>query len=111
MTMQRVAAVMAALATATLVAGCGGHGDREQVQFDAGAGQFNVLSRGDALPDGHPPVGGNYRALPEGHPPVAGYGDGLPPGHPVCPAGRQRLERGAEDGAGGFDGGPQLIST
>jgi hypothetical protein len=97
MTMQRVAAVLAALATATLVAGCGGHGDREQARFDAGAGQFNVLSRGDSLPDGHPPV--------------AGHGDGLPPGHPVCPAGRQQLERGAGDGAGGMDGGPQLIST
>ena len=81
--MQRVAAVLAAMATATLVAGCGGHGDREQVRFDAGAGQFNVPSRSD----------------------------GLPPGHPVCPAGRQQLERGADDGAGGFDGGPQLIST
>ena len=108
--MQRVAAVLAVLATATLVAGCGGHGDREQVRLDAGAGQFNVLSRGDALPEGHPPVGGYHRALPEGHPPVAGDGDGLPPGHPVCPAGRHPLERGTEDGAGGDGGGPQVIS-
>lgn len=109
--MRRVAAVLAALATATFVAGCGGHGDRDRVWTDAGAGQFNVLTRGNALPEGHPPVGGYRRALPEGHPPVAGYGHGLPPGHPVCPAGRQPLEQGAEGGAGGYDGGPRLIST
>jgi len=109
--MQRVAAVLAALATATLAAGCGGHGSQERVRIDAGTGQFNVLTRGDALPEGHPPLGGYSRALPEGHPPVAGYGHGLPPGHPVCPAGRQQLEQGAGDGAGGHDAGPQLIST
>ena len=109
--MQRVATVLVALAMATVVAGCSGHGDRDQVRVDAGAVQFNVLTRGDALPEGHPPVGGHHRALPEGHPPVAGYGHGLPSGHPVCPAGRQQLERGAGDGAGGYDTGPQLIST
>ena len=109
--MQRVAAVLAALAMATVVAGCGGHDDRDQQRIDSGAGQFNMLTRGDALPEGHPPVGGYHRALPEGHPPVAGYGSGLPPGHPVCPAGRQQLERGTEDGAGAVDAGPQLIST
>jgi hypothetical protein len=111
MTMQRLAAVLAALATATLVAGCGGHGDRDQVWIDANAGQFNVMTRGDALPEGHPPVGGYHRSLPEGHPPVAGYGDGLPPGHPVCPAGRQQLEPGGGNSAGSDDPGPQLIST
>lgn len=109
--MQRIATMLAVLAAATLAAGCGGHRSQEQVRLDAGAGQFNVLSRGDALPEGHPPVGGHYRALPEGHPPVAGYGNGLPPGHPVCPAGQQLLERGDGDGAGGYDDGPQLIST
>lgn len=109
--MWRIATVLAALATATLVAGCGGHGDHERVQFDAGAGRFNVLTRGDALPEGHPPVGGYQRALPEGHPPVPGYGQGLPPGHPVCPAGRQQLERGESDGTGIHDAGPQIIST
>ena len=108
--MQRVAAVLAVLATAAAVAGCGGHGNQAQVRFDPGAGQFNVLSRGGALPEGHPPVGGYHRALPEGHPPVAGYGNGLPPGHPVCPAGQQ-LERGDGDGAGGNDAGANLIST
>ena len=109
--MQRVAAMLAALAMATVVAGCSGHGDRDQVRVDAGSAQFNMLTRGDALPEGHPPVGGYHRALPEGHPPVAGFGSGLPPGHPVCPAGRQQLERGTEDGAGAVDAGPQLIST
>lgn len=109
--MRRFATVLAALATATLVAGCGGHGDHERVRFEAGAGQFNVLTRGDALPEGHPPVGGYHRALPEGHPPVPGYGHGLPPGHPVCPAGQQQLERGEGDGAGGYGTGPQIIST
>jgi hypothetical protein len=42
---------------------------------------------------------------------VPGHGHGLPPAHPVCPAGRQQLERGAGDGAGGRDAGPRLIST
>lgn len=109
--MQRVATVLAALATATLVAGCGGHGDQDRVQSDSSVGQFNVLTRGDALPEGHPPVGRHHPALPEGHPPVAGFGHGLPPGHPVCPAGRQELERGTEDGTGEVGAGPQLIST
>ena len=109
--MQRVAAVLAALAMATVVAGCGGHDDRDHVRIDAGAGQLNMLTRGDALPEGHPPVGGYHRALPEGHPPVAGYGHGLPSGHPVCPAGRQQLERGGEGGAGSENDGPRLIST
>jgi hypothetical protein len=111
MTMQRVTAVLAALTLATVVAGCGGLGEKEHVRLDAGAGQFNVLTRGDALPEGHPPVGGYHRALPEGHPPVAGYGNGLPPGHPVCPAGRQLLEPGGGNGAVGRDSGPRLIST
>ena len=109
--MRRIVTVLAAFATATLLAGCGGQGDHERVGLEAGAGQFNVLTRGDALPEGHPPVGGYHHALPEGHPPVAGYGNGLPPGHPVCPAGRQQLERGVEDGAGSYGTGPQLIST
>ena len=109
--MQRVTAVLAGLAMTTVLAGCGSQVDQQQVRFDAAAGQFNVLTRGDVLPEGHPPVGGYHRALPEGHPPVAGYGGGLPPGHPVCPAGRQQLERGAGDGEGGYDAGPQLIST
>lgn len=108
--MQRVTAVLAALAMATTVAGCSRLGDQGQVRLEAGAAQFNVLTRGGVLPEGHPPVGGYQRALPEGHPPVAGYGRGLPPGHPVCPAGRQQLERGAGEGAGGYDAGPQLIS-
>jgi hypothetical protein len=111
MNMRRVAAVLAVLATAAAVVGCGGDANQEQARFDPGAGQFNVLSRGDALPEGHPPLGGSHRALPEGHPPVAGYGDGLPPGHPVCPAGQQQLEQGDGEGAGGYDAGPQLIST
>lgn len=108
--MQRVAAVLAVLATA-VIAGCSGHGDRGRSQFEAGGGQLNVLTLGDALPEGHPPVGGYHRALPEGHPPVTGYGSGLPPGHPVCPAGQQQLERGDEDDAGAYDSGPQVIST
>lgn len=95
--MQRVATVLAALAMATVVAGCGRVGDPGQARLDAGVGQFNVLTRGEALP--------------EGHPPVAGFGHGLPQGHPVCPAGRQQLERGAGDGARSEDAGPQLIST
>ena len=95
--MQRVAAMLAALATATAVAGCGGHDDRNHARIDTGAGQLNVLTRGDALP--------------EGHPPVTGYGHGLPTGHPVCPAGRQQLERAGEGGAGSDGDGPQLIST
>ena len=109
--MQRIAAVLAALATATVVVGCGSHGDRDQVQLDTGVGQFNVLTRAEALPEGHPPVGRYHRALPEGHPPVAGYSHGLPPEHPVCPAGRQQLERGLENGGSRYDAGPQLIST
>lgn len=109
--MRRIASVLAALATATWVAGCGGHGDHERVGLDADASQFNVLTRGDALPEGHPPVDGYHRALPEGHPPVPGFGHGLPPGHPVCPAGQQQLERGEGDGAVSVDAGPQLIST
>ena len=81
MTMWRLAIVLLALTTATVVA---------------------------ALPEGHPPVDKHHRALPDGHPPVSGYGHGLPPGHPVCPAGRQMLERGTQDGV---DAGPRLIST
>jgi len=111
MTMRRVSTVVLALATATVIVGCGSHGDRDRVQSDAGVGQFNVLTRADALPEGHPPVGRHHRALPEGHPPVAGYGSGLPPGHPVCPAGRQQLERGVDDGASGYEAAPQFIST
>jgi len=107
---QRVAAVLAVLATAAVVVGCGGHGDRGRLQFETGVAQSNVLTLGDALPEGHPPVGQYHPALPEGHPPVASYGHGLPPGHPVCPAGRHPLERGTEDGAGGDGGGPQVIS-
>jgi len=109
--MRRVATVLAALATATVVVGCGSHGDRNRVQLDAGSGQLKVLTRAEALPEGHPPVGRYHRALPEGHPPVAGDGHGLPPGHPVCPAGRQQLEQGAVGGAGSYDDGPQFIST
>ena len=94
--MQRIAAMLAALAMSTVVAGCGGHEDRNHAGIDAGAGQLNMLTRGDALPQGHPPV--------------AGYGHGLPSGHPVCPAGRQQLERAGEGGAGSADDGPRLIS-
>jgi len=101
----------AALAMVALVAGCGGHGDRDPVRTSVGAGQFNVLTLGDALPEGHPPVGGYPRALPEGHPPVAGDGNGLPPDHPVCPAGRRQLEQGGAGGFDGYDGSPPLIST
>jgi len=79
--MRRLAIVLLVLTTATVVA---------------------------ALPEGHPPVDQHHRALPDGHPPVSGYGHGLPPDHPVCPAGRQMLERGTQDGG---DPGPQLIST
>jgi len=108
--MQRRAAVLVALVAATAVVGCGTHGDRDQVRLDPGSGEFNLLTRADALPEGHPPIDGYYRALPDGHPPVAGYGHGLPPGHPVCPAGRQQLERGMENGGASPDAGPQLIS-
>lgn len=108
--MQRSAAVLMALVTATAIVGCGVHGDRDQTRLDPGVGQFNLLTRADALPEGHPPIDGYYRALPDGHPPVAGHGYGLPPGHPVCPAGRQQLERGLEDDGSGHDAGPQLIS-
>lgn len=79
--MRRIATVLLALTAATVVA---------------------------ALPEGHPPIDEHHRALPDGHPPVTGYVPGLPPGHPVCPAGRQMLEQGAQDGV---DAGPQLIST
>lgn len=95
--MQRVVTVLVALGAATVVVGCGGHENRDRVQFSPGAGQLEVVTRGDALP--------------EGHPPVPGYSQGLPHGHPVCPAGRQQLERGMEDGRGSDDAGPKLIST
>ena len=108
--MQRVTTGLLALATATMLVGCGGHGDRERVQLATSAEQFNVPARAGALPEGHPPVGWHYRALPDGHPPVAGYGHGLPQGHPVCPAGRNLLERGPGDGQREGAAGPQLIS-
>jgi hypothetical protein len=95
--MQRVVTVLVALGAATVVAGCGGHENRDRVQFSTGAGQLGVFTRGDALP--------------EGHPPVPGYSPGLPQGHPVCPAGRQQLERGMEDSRASDAAGPELIST
>lgn len=109
--MWRSAAVLSVLASAALVAGCGGDAGRDRVQFGTNVVEFGVLSGGSTLPEGHPPIGQYHPALPEGHPPVAGFGDGLPPGHPVCPAGRQQLERGAGDGAGEYEAGPQFIST
>lgn len=108
--MPQIAMVLGALATATLVAACGGHAGHEHLRFDAGVGQFNVMTRGYALPEGHPPVGGHHRALPQGHPPLPGFGDGLPPGHPVCPAGRQQLERNGEKVPGDNGAGPRVIS-
>ena len=108
--MQRFAIALLAVAAAGAVAGCGIHGDRDRQQSTAGNLQLNLLTRADALPEGHPPVDGYHRALPEGHPPVAGHGGGLPPGHPVCPAGRQLLERGTTQGWDGQSAGPQIIS-
>lgn len=108
--MLRVTTVLLAMATASVLVGCGGHGDRDRVQLAPDTGQFTQLTRADALPEGHPPVERYRRALPEGHPPVTGYGHGLPEGHPVCPAGRQLLERGVQ-GGGSDDAGPRLIST
>ena len=111
--MLRVTTVLLAVVTATALVGCGNHGDHGDglVHLAADAAQFKRPTRMDALPQGHPPVARHHRALPEGHPPVAGHGHGLPQGHPVCPAGRQMLERGTQDGAGDPDVGPRLIST
>ncbi len=51
---------------------------------EGGAAPGDALSRGRALPPGHPPVGDGWsEALPPGHPPVGhGWSDALPPGHP-----------------------------
>jgi hypothetical protein len=111
MTMWRSAAVLSVLASAAMLAGCGGDAGRDRVQFGTNVVELGVLPGGGVLPEGHPPVGQYYPAMPEGHPPVAGFGHGLPPGHPVCPAGRQQLERGAADGAVEYDAGTPLIST
>jgi hypothetical protein len=111
MMMWRSAAVLSVLASVAVIAGCGGDAVRDHAQFGTNVVEFGVLPSGGALPEGHPPIGQYHPALPEGHPPVAGLGHGLPPGHPVCPAGQQQLERGAEDGAGDYDAGPQFIST
>ena len=108
--MRQVTTGLLALATATLLVGCGGYGERERVHFATGADPFSVLMQAGALPEGHPPVDRYHRALPDGHPPVAGYGHGLPQGHPVCPAGRHLLERGLEDGQREHAAGPRLIS-
>jgi hypothetical protein len=108
--MRRIATVLLALTTATMAAGCGGLGELDHGRSVPGAGQFTVLMRADALPEGHPPIDRPHRALPEGHPPVAGYGSGLPPGHPVCPAGRQLLEREAGGQGRTDDVAPQIIS-
>lgn len=106
--MRRLATILLAVATAAVAAGCGDFGDHDRGQSARGSDHATVLTRGAALPEGHPPLNRHGRALPDGHPPVAGYGHGLPAGHPVCPAGRQMIER-AEPGDLGA--GPPLIST
>ena len=103
--MQRVSTVLLALATATVIVGCGSHGDRDRVQFDAGVGQSGVLTRADRLPDGHPPIDSPHErwVLPEGHPPVL---ESLP----TCPG----LGRSPKGGQNVFEGAtpdvPKLIS-
>ena len=103
--MRRVSTVLLGLATAALIVGCGSHGDRDRVQFDAGVGQSGVLMRADRLPDGHPPIDSHPRqwALPEGHPPVL---ERLP----TCPG----LGRSPGNGQNVFEGAtpdvPKLIS-
>jgi hypothetical protein len=105
MTMRRVSTVLMGLAAATVIVGCGSHGDRDRVQLDAGVGQSGVLTRADRLPDGHPPIDSHprQRVLPEGHPPVL---EALP----ACPG----LGRSPRNGQNVFEGAtpdvPQLIS-
>jgi len=106
--MRRPATFLSVLVTATVAAGCGDLGSEDRERSARDLDQITVLTRGAALPEGHPPIDRHHRALPEGHPPVAGYGHGLPAGHPVCPAGRQMLERSGQDAD---DAAPQLIST
>ncbi len=93
--MRRVSTVLLALATATVIVGCGSHGDRERAQFGAGVGQSGVLTRADRLPDGHPPIDSHQRrwVLPEGHPPVL---ERLP----TCPG----LGRSPRNGQNVFEG-------
>lgn len=70
--MRRIPTILLMLASATVVAGCGGQGDQGRAQFAPDAGHVDVLTRASGLPEGHPPVDPHHRrwALPEGHPPV-----------------------------------------
>jgi hypothetical protein len=98
MMQQRVTTILLALAAATVVVGCGGHGDRVQSAPDSG--HVNLLTRAQGLPEGHPPIDPHPRrwVLPEGHPPVREM-------LPACPG----LGRTLRQGPGAFeDTGPEV---
>jgi hypothetical protein len=80
--MPRVATVLAIIVSAVSIAGCGGFEGTDRAPA-ADAKGFKVLTRADALPQGHP----------------------------VCPAGRRLLERGFESAGDGQASAQGLIST
>lgn len=108
--MHRRMAVLALLASAGALIGCGAHSPTSSAAL-TGEGTLDLVAAG-TLPPGHPPVPGHGYSpgLPEGHPPIPGFetNPALPDGHPRCPA---RGVQGESDQQIPVASPPQVIST